>query len=464
VSQQLQRRQLWTALALAAVLLAPHSPAADPATANSSTNLDARARHEILQLLARKLDQRYVIPDTAKKLAQVVRSKDRSDAYRAINSAPELARALTHDLNAIAHDKHLRVNYLPGPTPNEETVGPGRRIPAELAETLRELNGMIPKVQVLEGNVGYIRVDGLAPLSISHDPITAAFAFVHQTAALIIDCRTNEGGEGETVAFIMSYLSEGPPYIVNTLDDRTGSAVQEFRTTDLEASSYGAHKPVFVLTSRMTFSAGEMLAYDLQAFKRAVVVGEVTAGGGNSPGGVSLGHHLFALIPETRILNPVTGSNWEGIGVKPDDAISAAAALTRAHQLAVERLLLADENPTRRALLEAVDANLQTLSDAQSGGPKLGDDELTGTYALVSGTPADGGAASGPTVIIAERGGELVQKIEGSGDAALVRVGGNRFAPRGLPDGDFTSFLVKNGVVHMVMEAPPGPPALRIKR
>jgi len=45
----------------------------------------------------------------------------------------------------------------------------------------------------------------------------------------------------------------------------------------------------------------------------------------------------------------------------------------------------------------------------------------------------------------------------------LVRVRGNRFAPRGLADDDLTSFLVKNGVVQLVMEAPPGPPTLRTK-
>jgi len=41
---------------------------------------------------------------------------------------------------------------------------------------------------------------------------------------------------------------------------------------------------VFVLTSPGTFSGGEELSYDLQALKRAVIVGEVTGGGAN-PGG-----------------------------------------------------------------------------------------------------------------------------------------------------------------------------------
>jgi len=418
-----------------------------------------------VQLLAGELERHYVDPDTAKKLGKVLRAKDRSGAYHSIITPPEFAQALNRDLAAVAHDPHLRVNYVPGPPPKDEQVSPTEHIPAALADTLRDLNGMIPKVQVLEGNVGYIRVDGLAPLSISRAPIAAAFAFLRNSTALIVDCRSNTGGDPETVGFIVSYLSGGSSYVINSVSDRAGRAVREYRTTNLGALSFGPTKPVFVLTSPITFSAGEMLAYDLQAFGRASIVGEVTAGGGNGGGtAFKLGHDLFALIPEVRILNPVTRSSWEGIGVKPDESVSAAAALIRAHQLAIERLLLTAVNPARRAILEAVDAKLQVLTEARSGGPQLRIDQLTGTYTLVDGTFPGGGAASGPTVTIAERNGALVQEIEGVGEAMLIRVSGNRFIPQGSPDGNYTSFLIKNGRLQMVMEDPPGPPALRIKR
>ena len=77
----------------------------------------------------------------------------------------------------------------------------------------------------------------------------------------------------------MSFLSEGRPYLVNTFHHREGSRIEEFWTTDVGGASYGARKPLFVLTSKGTFSGGEEFAYDVKAFERGLVVGETTGGG-----------------------------------------------------------------------------------------------------------------------------------------------------------------------------------------
>jgi C-terminal processing protease CtpA/Prc len=97
------------------------------------------------------------------------------------------------------------------------------------------------------------------------------------------------------------------PYVVNTFHWREGNRVVEFRTTELGDLVYGAHKPVFVLTSPGTFSGGEELSYDLQVLERAVVVGEVTGGGANPGGPVPLGHQFVVNMPSGRPVNPVTG-------------------------------------------------------------------------------------------------------------------------------------------------------------
>src|SRR5262249_10166276 len=147
--------------------------------------------------------------------------------------------------------------------------------------------------------------------------------------------RGNGGGDPNTVALYVSYLSEGEPFVVNRFHWRAGNRVEEFRTTNLGDLAYGAHKPVFVLTSPMTFSGGEEMTYDLQALKRAVVVGEVTGGGGNPGGSVPLGNQFVANIPSGQAVNPITGTSWEGVGVVPDVSTTAATALTKAHELAI---------------------------------------------------------------------------------------------------------------------------------
>ena len=141
----------------------------------------------------------------------------------------------------------------------------------------------------------------------------------------------------ETVALYVSYLSEGPPKVINTFHWREGNRIVEFKTTDLGELSYGARKPVFVLTSHMTFSGGEELTYDLQVLKRAVIVGEVTGGGANPGGPLSLGHQFGVNMPSGQAVNPITGTSWEGKGIQPDVPVAAAAALSKAQALATAR-------------------------------------------------------------------------------------------------------------------------------
>jgi retinol-binding protein 3 len=320
--------------------------------------VDAQIRKEVLDDLATQLENRYVLPDMAKKLANTVRAKQKSKAYDSINSSTDLARALTDDLYAVARDKHLRVSFNLRPM----SVGPGGLTPKEFNQRVRLHNGMIPKVEVLEGNVGYMRVNGVPSLEVARDSIAAAFAFLQRTDALIIDNRANGGGDPNTVALYMSYLSEREPYVVNRFHWRTNNRVEEFKTTDLGKLTYGERRPVFVLTSAATFSGGEELAYDVQAFKRGVIVGEVTGGGANPGGPVALVHQFSVNMPGGRAVNPVTQTNWEGVGVKPDVPVPAEKALSKAHGLAIERLLADARDSETRARLEAAAARLQASS------------------------------------------------------------------------------------------------------
>lgn len=316
--------------ALVAVL---HMSAASAQPAPHTAEIDAHTRNDVLTELAQQLESRYVIESTAKKLAELVRSKQKSNAYQNIKTGPDLAHALTEDLAKVAHDKHLRVYYSSTPLPKDSAGGP----PKEFLEQMRKLNALVPKVEILDGNVGYMRVNGVPPVDIARRVVAAAFAFVHETDALIIDNRGNGGGDPETVALYVSYLSEGPPKVINTFHWREGNRIVEFKTTDLGELSYGARKPVFVLTSHMTFSGGEELTYDLQVLKRAVIVGEVTGGGANPGGPLSLGHQFGVNMPSGQAVNPITGTSWEGKGIQPDVPVAAAAALSKAQALATAR-------------------------------------------------------------------------------------------------------------------------------
>jgi C-terminal processing protease CtpA/Prc len=75
-----------------------------------------------------------------------------------------------------------------------------------------------------------------------------------------------------------------------------------------------------VLLSNSSFSAAEEFAYDMKALGRGLIVGVQTPGAANHALPVPIAGGFMAFIPKARAENPVTHSNWEGIGVTPDVA------------------------------------------------------------------------------------------------------------------------------------------------
>jgi C-terminal processing protease CtpA/Prc len=124
---------------------------------------------------------------------------------------------------------------------------------------------------------------------------------------------------------------------LSSIDWRGGGApVQSWTSAYVPGKRYGKEKPVYVLTSAKTVSAAEGFAYNLQAAKRATIIGETTVGGAN-PGNIfRAGDHFRVQIAQGRAVNPVTKTNWEGKGVKPDVAVRADLALATAEVMALE--------------------------------------------------------------------------------------------------------------------------------
>ena len=92
------------------------------------------------------------------------------------------------------------------------------------------------------------------------------------------------------------------------------------------------------MTSSKTFSAAEAFSYELQQLKRAIIIGEKTAGGAHLTGSVIATDKFYVRIPQGRTTSPVTNSNWEGVGVTPDIKASADDALKTALSKALERI------------------------------------------------------------------------------------------------------------------------------
>ncbi|HWG33135.1 MAG TPA: S41 family peptidase, partial [Gemmatimonadaceae bacterium] len=124
------------------------------------------------------------------------------------------------------------------------------------------------------------------------------------------------------------------PVIPNTVAGRA------YWTLDsIPGQRYRADKPVCILTSKRTFSGAEEFAYDLKSLERATIVGETTAGGAHTVPGHRLDEHFMIGVPIARAINPVTHTNWEGVGVEPDIKVPAKDALTAAQKLIAENAM-----------------------------------------------------------------------------------------------------------------------------
>jgi hypothetical protein len=312
--------------------------------------LTASEKTEAIESLVKALDTTYVFPETARKMAEDIGAREARKEYDAISDGPAFARKLTDDLRVVSHDKHLNVSYHPDVLPPE---GPkdkdGERTPEERARLMAyaaAVNGEFKRVERLDGNIGYLRLDGFLPPEAAGDTATAAMNFLADTDALIVDLRYNTGGEPEMIALITSYLFGPQPVHLNDLYWRPTDSTQQFWTLPhVPGRRFGPTKPVYVLTSGRTFSGAEEFANNLKVLKRATIVGETTRGGAHPGGGVRLGDHFLAFVPTGRAINPVTKTNWEGTGVEPDVKVPADEALEVAQRLALKALAGAEAVP-----------------------------------------------------------------------------------------------------------------------
>jgi hypothetical protein len=339
-----QRTTLW---ALLATLFAGGALTAQGVLDRDQTSesVDAAMTKQVIDAALKELDENYVFPDVAKKIAGAVRRRQANDEYAGVKTGPELARLLTEHLQEVSKDKHLRVRYSaekipprgPGAPPTAEEKA-GQK--ARMTTSAQKSNAGYRRVERLAGNVGYLELDHFAHSDFAAGPAAAAMTFLGNTDALIIDLRRNGGGSPQGVALLCSYFFDADkPVLLNTLYWRRGDRTDEFWTMKELAGPRYVGKDVYVLTSSRTFSGAEECTYNLQCLKRATIVGETTGGGAHPGGTRPIGEHFMMFVPTGRAINPITKTNWEGVGVKPDIAASADKALETAHERAVEKLL-----------------------------------------------------------------------------------------------------------------------------
>jgi len=160
--------------------------------------------------------------------------------------------------------------------------------------------------------------------------------FLSDTNALIIDLRKCTGGFPGMIALVCTYLFEDEPVLLGSIYWRDEDNTQQYWTLPYVPGKRYLDKPVYVLTSKVTYSGGEMFADIMQTRKRAAIIGEKTDGGANAGASYRIHPHFEAFIPIGRVINPLTGLNWEGCGISPDITVPNEQSFNSAYKLALQ--------------------------------------------------------------------------------------------------------------------------------
>jgi tetratricopeptide (TPR) repeat protein len=289
--------------------------------------LDREAKAKVVEAISKALIDEYVFLEVAEKCATEIRTKLDAGTFDGITEKTAFANALTDALQAISKDKHLRVRERRAAPQGAEAAPPNPGMQNFLQkQAFAARNNGFSKVEILEGNIGYVEIQGWAPAASARETASATLKFLSQVDALIVDERHNGGGSPDGIQYFTSFFFDKPTHL-NSLYYRKANLTHDFWTLEQVDGKKLVDVPLFVLTSNYTFSGGEEFAYNLKTRKRATLVGEVTGGGAN-PGDIRpLPMGLAIFLPGGRAINPITKTNWEGVGVQPDIAVKAEAAL-----------------------------------------------------------------------------------------------------------------------------------------
>ena len=363
--------------------------------------VSAVEQKEVIQSLSQLLNDNYVYPEHAQKMSDRLAKNLTEGKYNGLTDVQEFVEAIQQDIRADFDDKHLRFQFSPEEVSwlrAQQNASPDPEAEAARARELRRINYGFEKVEILPGNIGYLKLNGFVGPEVASETAVAAMNFLGNTDAIIFDLRQNGGGSPQMIQLISSYLFDSEPVHLSGFYWRPDDIYTQNWTLPYVPGKRMPDTEVYILTSGRTFSAAEEFSYNLKHLERATIVGEVT-GGGAHPGGPEVVNDRFTVwLPSGRSTNPITDTNWEGVGVIPHIEVSADQALAAAKVEILEKLSAAHEDAagdvyrwyltSEKAALKPVEISPETLQT------------YTGTY--------------GPRTLTMENGALYYQRGDGT--------------------------------------------------
>jgi hypothetical protein len=306
-------------------------------------------RERLIEDIINVLRQQYVYPDQVEEKVAIIINNLKNGEYDSITDNQEFGMRVSKDL---------------GNNTSRVFSGPhiGFHEPSWLLEGSREAEKKQMQKRILERDehikeIGYgfgnltFDTETIPSKTIGTLSITQLFELnlpgvlfaskvnmesIADVDILILDLRNCFGVDDKIVAYILSFLFDEPKDLTKSID-RHGvvhntTSIIPISGLPRDIKLYGGKKPIYVLTNQYTTWEAESLAYSLQAYQRAVIVGEdaSTAGWAHPRKTmVELCEDVFGKgwwrmwIQTLRTVHLAKGSDWENVGVRSDVVVEA---------------------------------------------------------------------------------------------------------------------------------------------
>ena len=178
---------------------------------------------------------------------------------------------------------------------------------------------------ILQDNIGYLYISTFEHDFLMED-LNEVMSYFEKTDGLIIDVRNNDGGETFNMRMITSRFLESPmDFLPGTLKGGVPYPEPPFEPDN---SQYRYSADIVVLINGATFSMGELFTEAMKQLPNVTIVGDTTAGGGNSGfSGTSLSKEYYLPSGKLIIVPTTTTARYDGVpiewnGIPPDIRIT----------------------------------------------------------------------------------------------------------------------------------------------
>lgn len=304
-------------------------------------------KKETIEKLSLLIQEFYVYPDVAKKTSQHLYKQYEAGHFDQCKNNETFATVLTASVQSVNKDKHMKIMS------NAPFIASDNSLESKSAHRMGQINNYrsishgFKELKMLEGNVAYLDLRMFAPMDRAKEMVDAYMKLLSLSDAVIIDLTHNGGGDPSMVQYLCSYFFDKKLHL-NSLYYREGDRTQEYWTLEEVGGKKMNEIPLFIMIGEETFSGAEEFAYNMQTQKRATLIGQTSAGGANPGGTRGINEHLSVFIPTGRAINPITMTNWEGLGVQPEIQTKTEETLEQAYILAQKAADLLRKNKLER--------------------------------------------------------------------------------------------------------------------